>query len=284
MANPLEQAHTWGTDSTYPANEVDKRKQEVSKIIRALKEIRIGEEGNRYYPIRFLREAIDAYTYVFSNGAIYYASLALELALVQRLAEIGSLKKWRDKEREEVNKGKKKREQDYPSFENLIKWAFQEKLLDRKTNEEAHGVLNLRNAYIHYYNVMWHQIDIDNRTRRSMKAMLPKVQEEIHQKFGPSVREEILKFFNSLTDSVLSDRTLADRQIPTADIRPNKKALKYIEKRERSFANLLSDYMKRRDSEVVRLEMGGVETKDALDCLSWSADIFVQLGFISKVK
>lgn len=284
MANPLEQAHMWGADSTYPANEVDKRKQEVSKIIRALKEIRIGEEGNRYYPIRFLREAIDAYTNVFSNGAIYYASLALELALVQRLAETGYLKKWRDKEREEVNKGKKKREQDYPAFENLIKWAFQEKLLDRKTNEDAHGVLNLRNAYIHYYNVMWHQIDIDNRTRRYMKEMLPKVQEEIHQKFGPSVREEILKFFNSLTDSVLSDRTLADRQIPTADIRPNKKALKFIEKRERSFANLLSDYIKRRDSEVVRLEMGGVETKDALDCLNWTADIFVQLGFISKVK
>ena len=114
--------------------------------------------------------------------------------------------------------------------------------------------------------------------------MLPKVQQEIHQKLDPSVREEMLKIFNSLTESVISDRTLAERQIPTADIRPNKKALKYIEKRERSFADLLSDYMKRRDSEVVRLEMGGVETKDALDCLSWTTDIFVQLGFISKVN
>lgn len=275
MANPLEQARTWGADSTYPTNEVNRRKQEVSEIVRALKEIRIGEEGNKYYPIRFFREAIDAYTFLFSNGAIYYASLALELALVQRLTETGSLKKWRDKEREEVNKGKKKREQDYPSFENLIKWSFQEKLLDRKTNEEAPGVLNLRNAYIHYYNVMWHQIDTDNRTRRYMKVMLPKVQQEIHQKLDPSVREEMLKIFNSLTESVISDRTLAERQIPTADIRPNKKALKYIEKRERSFADLLSDYMKRRDSEVVRLEMGGVETKDALDCLSWTTDIFV---------
>lgn len=284
MANPLEQTRTWGADSTYPTNEVNRRKQEVSEIVRALKEIRIGEEGNKYYPIRFFREAIDAYTFLFSNGAIYYASLALELALVQRLTERGSLKKWRDKEREEVNKGKKKREQDYPSFENLIKWSFQEKLLDRKTNEEAHGVLNLRNAYIHYYNVMWHQIDTDNRTRRYMKVMLPKVQQEIHQKLDPSVREEMLKIFNSLTESVISDRTLAERQIPTADIRPNKKALKYIEKRERSFADLLSDYMKRSDSEVVRLEMGGVETKDALDCLSWTTDIFVQLGFISKVN
>ncbi len=42
MANPLGQAHTWGTDSTYPTDEVDKRKQEVSQIIHALREIRIG--------------------------------------------------------------------------------------------------------------------------------------------------------------------------------------------------------------------------------------------------
>lgn len=61
MASPLGLAHTWGTDSTYPTDEVNKREQEVSQIIHALKEIRIGEEGNRYYPIRFIREGIDAY-------------------------------------------------------------------------------------------------------------------------------------------------------------------------------------------------------------------------------
>jgi len=32
------------------------------------------------------------------------------------------------------------------------------------------------------------------------------------------------------------------------------------------------------------MEIGGIETKDALDCLNWTADIFIQLGFISKVK
>jgi len=274
---------TWGDDVPLPSIERDRRRKEVNGILAKLRRVSRGKEGEKYYLIRFLRDGIDAYVNCFDNAAIYYTSLAAELALIVRLGEGGALHEWRKKEETEVRQGKKKRESDYPSFSTLIKWAAKTGLLNGRATELGRNVRKLRNSYLHYYNVMWHQIDIDSRTRMSIVGMLPKVKKEIQQSAQPGERDEILKIIDFVTASVAEDKTLSNRRIPTRDIRPNKEAVDFIEERERSFVEqLLSLQEKGEWEQFVWYHALGVEWRDALDCLQWSADILTHLRFLQE--
>lgn len=254
---------------------------EVSGILAALRRISRGREGEKYYPIRFLRDGIDAYVNCFDNAAIYYASLAIELALIIRLGKEGVLHEWRKGEETGVRQGKKKRESDYPDFSTLIRWAAQKGFLNGRATELATKVRKIRNSYMHYYNIMWHQIDIDKRTRTRLVRMLPKVKEEIQQFVQSSERDSVLKVIDFMMTSVLQDKTLSKRRIPIGDIRPNKVAVEFIEERGRSFAEELSNLQEMGDWEqFVRYYIHGVEWRDALDCLQWSGDILTHLGFL----
>lgn len=285
MTNMSKHIRTWGDDLPSISTEnQNKRRLEMNQILTALKRIPMGEEGDRHYPIRFLRDGIDAYINLFDNAAVYYAALAVELALIVRLGQQGVLKEWREQERKAVKEGKKQQESNYPPQRALIRWAKQEGLLDNKTNELAHKVRKARNSYIHYYNVMWHQIDIDRRTRKKIFEMLPKVREEISRYAQPSERDKLLNMVDSMTDDALKDETLNKREIPTEDIRPNKEAVEFIEERERSFEKQLFGLWDKGEWDKVRRSYDcGIEWHDALDCLRWSVHILAHLEFLEDL-
>lgn len=282
MTNISKCVMTWGNDlPILPKYEQDKRRLEMSQILTALKRIPMGKEGNRYYPIRFLREGIDAYLGLFANGAIYYSSLAVELALIVRLGERGILREWREREKNQIKEGTRKREHNYLSFSDLIKWAKQKSLLDNKATKLAHEVRKMRNSYIHYYNIMWHQIDIDRRTRNELTEMLPKLKEEIERYARPGEYDKLVVIVDSMADEVLKDVTLDKRGIPMEDIRPNKEAISFIEQRLDSFVKPLSGLqIKEERDKASRDYLYGIEWRDALDCLRWSAYILAHLEFL----
>lgn len=281
-ARTLQHRTTWGDDVPLPTEEHDKRKTEVDGILTELRGVSKGE-GKKYYPIRFLRDGIDAYVSCFDNGAIYYASLAVEVALIIRLSEKGILHQWRNEEKTRVRQGKKRREASYPNLSTLIKWAARTGLLNRRVIRLAHNVRKARNSYMHYYNVMWHQVDVDCRTRKNIVEMLPKVKEEIQRFAQPEERDAMLKIINSMTASLLEDKTISDRGIPIGDIRPNREAVEFIDKREKSFVKQLSNLEDKSDwDQFARYIINGIEWRDALDCVQWSADILGHLRFLSE--
>jgi len=253
----------------------------MHQVLSALRRIPIGEEGERYYPIRFLSEGVDAYINLFANATVYYASLALEIALVVRLDERGVLKKWRDKEKQEVKKGRKKRELDYPSLANLIRWAEQEHLLDHKITELSHKLRMARNSYIHYYNVIYHRTDSARRAREDIIRVRPKLLEEIESHAEPSKRDILIKNINSLIDDVLGDKTLNKRQPPTEYIGPNKQAVEFLEERVEIFIKDILNLQDRGEQqEANRAYIWGIESRDAYDCIHWCARVLAHLGFL----
>lgn len=282
MTNMSKYIETWGDDlPSIPTEDQNKRRLEMNQILTALKRIPMGEEGDRHYPIRFLRDGIDAYINLFDNAAVYYAALAVELALIVRLGQQGVLKEWREQERKAVKEGKKQQESNYPPQRALIRRAKQKGLLDNKTNELVHKVRKARNSYIHYHNVMWHQIDIDRRTKKKISGMLPQIREEIKRHAPPDQRDALLNMVNSMAANVLKDETLNKRGIPTEDIRPSKEAIGFIKERESSFMKQVLSPLNRSEwDKATRGWVYSIEWYDALDCLRWSAHILAHLEFL----
>lgn len=120
------------------AEERDKRRQELDQVLQTLEKLERDDvvESDRYYPVRFLTDGVDAYINLFDNGAVFYASSAVELAITVRLAEKGALR------------GR------IPDFTSLIKLAADNSVFDRQATKQAHLVRKMRNSYLHYYNIM----------------------------------------------------------------------------------------------------------------------------------
>ncbi len=129
--------HSHEDEQAFLKSQRDSRTKELKGVLVSLRRLYNDEVAatSKYLPIRFLSDGVDAYLNAFDNATIYYAGLAVELALMTRLGDKGLL----------GNRA--------PIFADLIGLASKNRILTKTGTERAHRIRKIRNAYMHYYNV-----------------------------------------------------------------------------------------------------------------------------------
>ena len=99
--------------------------------------IRRTKPNIRRYPLRFFKDGVWAYQYLFDNASIYYSSLAVEVGLLLKLRNLV-----------------KRKRQATPKLRITFKWLIDNSKLDEATKELAHKIRIMRNCYVHYQNLI----------------------------------------------------------------------------------------------------------------------------------
>ena len=135
------------------------RLQEIENTIAPLRGLSKKDVGQtyRYYPVRFLTEAAQAYMYLFNNASVFYSSLAVETALLVKLGQLNLLPKVGQR----------------LDFKGLIERAStgSKPVLNKDLQEKATNVRKLRNCYVHYYNIMTSQVIAQRRYTEAFKKL-----------------------------------------------------------------------------------------------------------------
>lgn len=250
---------------------MQERRQEIGALNQKIKNLdwKAVRESDQYYPVRFFADGLSAYVYVFDNAAVFYAWAAVEHALLIRLGA--------HRLRQAVIRNNKR----YPSEKKLVQIARDEGIISMNIARLAHRLRKLRNNYIHYINIMWDQHDRDIRLRKMAVSQWPKIVKEIQDIVPSDKRAEALAQFVFMKKDIEGNRLIQKRQIPYIPGEPpNSEVVRFRNLRIKQFADWIGEAG---DDEGQQKRFDyGIERKDALDCLQWSADLLVYLNFLPK--
>lgn len=242
----------------------EERGGEVAHITRALSRMGRHEvlESERYFPIRFLTDSVDAYIELFDNGVVWYSSLAVELALIVRLGSV--IDTWKIRGRR-------------PSFKQLIDRAPDD-LLRPRIKVTAHQVRKLRNCYIHYYNIMHDQHIRDRRLMELREKMEPEI--------GTVMVQSLLDVMEEL-GTISAEKGLSlvsKRGIPVVQKFVDTEMQQFISERYDKYIKWLSSTKVpeplRRVTPQEVFKYYGIERFDALSCLKSSFRVLKHLKFV----
>jgi hypothetical protein len=247
------------------------RLHEVESLRRKLNNLDHEQIGSsdRYYPVRFFTDGVSAYVYMFDNAAIFYAWAAVEHSLLIRIGA-GSLRQFIT-----ANSGR------YPGERRLVNIARENGIISRDKQRIAHRLRNLRNNYLHYINIMWDQHNRDVRLKNLVQSKWPIIVKEIHDAVPIEEQYETMARFDLMKIHTLSEKTIQERQIPfVPGDPPNSEGARFVNRRYKQFIQWVQEVADVRE----RLERYkyGIERKDALDGLLWSADLLTYLKFLPK--
>jgi len=250
-------------EQTSLAQERSVRSLEVSTILASLRRLYYDEvaASSSYLPIRFLTDGVDAYLYVFDNAAIYYASLAVELALMTRLGEKGLLS----------NRP--------PDFGHLIDSALDSQLITRTAHKRAHKVRKIRNSYVHYYNVARLSAKVNDRSLMRNERQAPKAIKSIKERVRKEEQAAMVEFVNNMKTDLSAYDLVLQARMPRSQVEPNTQCQALMARRLPHHVRWI---LKARDDpeEFKRRWAYGIERQDALDCLQWSATTLRALRFL----
>lgn len=244
-------------------DQMAKRRLELIDVIERLRSLSQVEvvSSDRYYSVRFFTDGVDAYIHAFDNAAVYYTGLATEIALIQRLGTARLA-------------GKPK----IPSFNKLICMSSSEGILDTHHTELASHIRILRNSYVHYVNVMLHQVRSDIETHNALSQMYPQVKTEMQNLVPHSEQQQMLDIIEAIKSSEEKDDLVASREIPSQDILPHAETVDFIQSREKAHAQWIREVTN--EQEMTERSGYGVERRDALECIHWVSDVLVHLRFL----
>ncbi len=228
----------------------------------------IGQAGigklrrtDRYYPLRFLADGIDAYRYGFDNAVVFYAGTALELALLALLRDIIKQERQRN-----------------PKLHVDFKWLIDHSgnLLDEAGTNLCHKVRIMRNCYIHYENIVAH-------IAWMQEVDWPEKREEEKAKLGND--PEAVKFIDSLTQ-LMDDLYSREGMLPIRfeHLETNREVMSFIENRYKQYMNWLPQAWSSKKRELTREEFDNIysiEAFDALHCITWVSEVIRKLNLIS---
>jgi len=239
------------------------RSEDVSRITAVITPAKIDELRwtIRYYPLRFLGDATEAYIYGFDNAVIFYAGIAIELALL-------ALKRDEIKQELQLN----------PQLKVDFKWLIDHagNLLDSGAIELCHNIRIMRNCYTHYENIVAHL------------AWMHDVEEvEIWKKLQAELGDnpEALKFIDSLR-KLMDDLYKQEGMLPIRfeHLEGNKEIMPFIEKRYKEYMNwIIAWYPKKQHLHLTQKEFDAVysvEAFDAFECINWAFDVVRKLNLI----
>jgi len=247
------------------------RQEEIEPLRQKLDNLdwKIVRESERYYPLRFFADGLSAYVYVFDNAAVFYAWAAAEQALLIRLGptRLGNAVA--------NNRGR------YPNEKKLVEIARDEGIISRDIKRLANRLRKVRNNHVHYINIMWDQHDGEIRLRDMARSTGPKIVKEILETVPYNKQAETLALFKLMKDEVESSHMIRKRQIPYIPGEPpNLEGKRFRNIRIKQFADWIKEVDDAREQQK-RFDYG-IERKDALDCLQWSADLLAYLNFLSE--
>jgi hypothetical protein len=163
----------------------------------------------------------------------------------------------------------------------LVEIARQNGIISANREKLAHRIRKLRNNYIHYINIMWDQHDRMVNLRKMTISLWPKIVKEIQDTVSSDKQAEEFARLVLMKKEIESDTMIEKRQIPYIPGEPpNSESKRFRNLRLKQFAEWIrkvddiNDQKRRFDY--------GIERKDALDCLYWSADLLVYLNFLPK--
>jgi len=238
------------------------RSEDLIHITTVISRAEIGKlRGTiRYYPLRFLGDGIDAYRYGFDNAAIFYAGIAVELALLALMQ--GEIKQER-----QLN----------PRLRVDFNWLIDnaDNLLDREATELCHNIRIMRNCYIHYENIVAHlawMLDV-------VKVKIPK---ELQAELGDN--PEALKFIDSLSQ-LMDDLYKQEGMLPIRleHLERNKEIMTFLEHRYEKYKDWIFPAWSSKKQQLTQEEFKNVyniEAFDALECIKWAFDALKKLNLI----
>ena len=242
------------------------RRSELEALGLQLAQLREDEviDKERHYPIRFLTDGISAYYEAFDNGAIFYAGLSLELAIDIRISQ-----KLQDH-------GKSL------SFKRSIDQAVCLDVLRPQCAPMAHDLRKMRNAYIHYRNVLRYELEVNARTKEKMQGIYPLLQQEMRETISDdSELSQGLKELESVMRSVDNDDGYHKRGIAQLKFAaPNSEIQTFLEERGDAYLEWVQNALTQRDK--TRRLSYRTERKDALDSLGWSGILLTELEFLPQ--
>lgn len=250
-------------EGEYARQHREERIEEVEHIRKALNRLTKGEviKSDKYFPIRFLTDGVDAYIELFDNASVWYSSLAVELALIVRLGK-------------DIDQWKLKKER--VTFYDLIEYA-PKNVLSLKMKKVAHDVRELRNCYIHYYNFMYDQ---EIRNRRVKELM-----NQIEREYGITATELFATIENlGMTGTNEYTEFIDRRSIPVVERQVNNETKEFITLRYNKYLKWLSSEKAPQSLRNVPLdrvfEYYGIERFDARWCLDSSFRVLKHLRFL----
>lgn len=252
------------------------RLQEVENTIAPLRRLSKKDvvQSFRYYPVRFLTEAAQAYMYLFNNASVFYSSLAVETALLVKLGQLNCLPKVGLR----------------LDFKGLIEYASAgtKPVLSKVLQEKATNVRKLRNCYIHYYNIMTSQVIAQRRyaeTFKKLQEQWPLERARLVRAMPPpelDILDALLGQFAPYFRSLAEDELYVQRAIPVENCLIRSDLQAFIEARIDQFG----EWREGPEGKKALLEHGGeeaytVEDYDARCCLEWATTVIAALGFLN---
>jgi hypothetical protein len=250
---------------------MQERREEIGALKQKVENLdwKVVSESERYYPVRFFADGLSAYVYVFDNAAVFYAWAAIEHALLIKLGA------------QRLRRAVIDNHNRYPSEKKLVQIARNEGIISRNIERVAHRVRKLRNNYVHYINIMWDQHNRDIHLRKMTDSQLPKIMKEIQDTVPSDKQAEELARLDFIKKDIERNHLIQKRQIPyIPGDPPNLEGRRFRNLRIKQFADWIRSAGDI-EGQLKRYEYG-LERKDALDCLQWSADLLAYLNFLPK--
>lgn len=249
------------------------RAKELDKTLSALRQLDKTDVVHtfRYFPVRFLTEAAQAYLYVFNNASVFYASLSVEVAILIKLQRANRLPQNR--------KGLE--------LAPLITLASRtpNPILDEPLVATATNIRKLRNCYVHYYNIMASQVIIQQEYRKHFEETRrhwPLERARLARDMPPPALAELDALLKRLEPYFLSaaqDDTSALRAIPDAPHLVREELQEFIQGQIIGFMKWM---LTPEGQDALRLHKGayGIEDYDARCGVQWATEVITKLGFL----
>lgn len=229
------------------------------------------EHTDRYYPVRFLTDGVAAYYEGFDNAAVFYASMSVELAIDMRIWQYLARLEQAPSASGPARSGAAAK----------IKQAVDLGVLPEACRPLADRLRKMRNAYVHYRNVLRFEAEAAAEALANLRHFYPALIDELQDSISDQVSLDSAMRDLSRMMTVADEDFNEERGLgPLLAADPNPEAHEFLKDRRVIYLHWIHA-AKSISEQIARFEYGA-ERRDALDSILWASEIVENLAFLPK--